>query len=33
MVDADMRAAGLEPVGEGDALLEDLFPDRWWRAD
>jgi GDPmannose 4,6-dehydratase len=33
MVDADMRAAGLEPVGEGDTLLEDLFPDRWWRAD
>ena len=33
MVDADMRAAGLEPVGEGDALLDDIFPDRWWRAD
>jgi GDPmannose 4,6-dehydratase len=33
MVDADMRAAGLEPIGEGDALLARLFPNRWWGAD
>ena len=33
MMDADMRALGLEPVGEGDALLEHVFPDRWWHAD
>jgi GDPmannose 4,6-dehydratase len=33
MVDADMRAAGLEPVGEGDKLLKRLFPKRWWGAD
>ena len=33
MVDADMRAAGLEPVGEGDRLLEKKFPKRWWGAD
>ena len=33
MVDADMRAAGLEPVGEGDRLLAKKFPDRWWKAD
>lgn len=33
MVDADLRAAGLEPVGEGDNILEKKFPDRWWRAD
>ncbi len=33
MVDADMRAAGLKPVGEGDKLLEKKFADRWWKAD
>ena len=30
MVDADMRAAGLEPIGEGDNELKKAFPDRWW---
>ncbi len=33
MVDADTRKLGLEPVGEGDRVLERAFPDRWWRAD
>lgn len=33
MVDADMRAAGLDPVGEGDRILEEKFPDRWWIKD
>lgn len=33
MVDADMRASGLDPIGQGDALLEEKFPDRWWRTD
>ena len=33
MVDADMKDAGLEPVGEGDGILEKKFPDRWWGAD
>ncbi|MCU0853218.1 MAG: GDP-mannose 4,6-dehydratase [Thermoplasmata archaeon] len=33
MVDADMRAAGLKPIGEGDKLLQKKFPDRWWKAD
>ena len=33
MVDADMRASGLEPVGDGDALLKSKFPDMWWEAD
>lgn len=33
MVDADMRAAGLEPIGEGDAFLRKHFPNRWWKAD
>jgi GDPmannose 4,6-dehydratase len=33
MVDADMRAVGLEPIGEGDRILEEKFLKRWWRAD
>lgn len=33
MVDADMRAAGLTPIGEGDAILAKKFPERWWRVD
>lgn len=33
MVDADMRAAGLEPVGEGDAIIRRCFPDKWWTGD
>lgn len=33
MIDADMRAAGLKPVGEGDKILKETFPDRWWQID
>lgn len=33
MVDADMRAIGLNPVGEGDAVLQKEFPERWWKKD
>jgi GDPmannose 4,6-dehydratase len=33
MVDADMRAAGLKPIGEGDKILHNKFPNRWWKAD
>jgi len=33
LVDADMRAAGLKPIGEGDRALAKMFPDRWWDAD
>jgi len=33
MVDADMRKAGLKPIGEGDTLLKNTFPDRWWKTD
>ena len=33
MVDADMRAAGLDPIGEGDEVLRKKFPDRWWEGD
>ncbi len=33
MVDADMNAAGLKPVGEGYAILEKEFHNRWWKKD
>lgn len=33
MMDADMRAAGLEAIGEGDEILEKKFPNRWWGVD
>jgi len=33
MVDADMRKMGLEPVGEGDTILREKFPQRWWGVD
>ena len=33
MVDADMRAVGLEPIGEGDEILEKKFLNRWWAVD
>ena len=33
MVDADMRLIGLEPIGEGDKILKEKFPQRWWKVD
>jgi GDPmannose 4,6-dehydratase len=33
MVDADMRAIGLEPIGEGDKILSKKFPNKWWMVD
>lgn len=33
MIDADMRKAGLKPIGEGDQILKDKFPHRWWKVD
>ena len=33
MVDADMRSAGLRPIGEGDNILRGKFPNRWWNSD
>lgn len=33
MVDADLRAAGLDPIGEGDEILDRIYPERWWKAD
>jgi GDPmannose 4,6-dehydratase len=33
MVDADLRAAGLEAPGEGDERLAKIFPDKWWSGN
>jgi len=33
MMDADMRAVGIAPVGEGDLLLQKFYPDKWWSVD
>ncbi|MDD3296699.1 MAG: GDP-mannose 4,6-dehydratase [Candidatus Omnitrophica bacterium] len=33
MVDADMRAEGLKPIGEGDKILKEKMPHRWWMED
>ena len=33
MMDADMRAIGLAPVGEGDKILQKAFPKKWWKQD
>jgi len=33
MVDADMRKAGLKPIGEGDKFIAKQFPNRWWLID
>lgn len=33
MTDADMKARGLEPIGEGDEIVEKKFPNRWWGVD
>jgi len=33
MVDADMRAFGLKPIGEGDKIIKEKFPGRWWKVD
>ncbi len=33
MVDADLRKVGLEAIGEGDEIIANKFPGRWWRKD
>lgn len=30
LVDAEMRRLGVKPIGDGDAALENAYPDRWW---
>jgi len=33
MVDSDMRAIGLKPIGEGDKILKKKFSSKWWAKD
>lgn len=33
MIDADLRAAGIEVPGEGDAIIAKKFPKKWWKGD
>jgi len=33
MVDADLRAIGLKPIGESDKILKEKFPNKWWKKD
>jgi len=33
MMDADMRKLGLDSPGKGDKVLNEKFPDRWWKVD
>ena len=33
MIDADMRAIGLNAIGDGDDILRKRFPKRWWAVD
>ena len=33
MIDSDFREIGLTPPGEGDKILEETFPNRWWKVD
>jgi len=33
MIDADMRTIGLKPIGEGDKILSQKFPKKWWKVD
>ncbi|MBP1711220.1 MAG: GDP-mannose 4,6-dehydratase [Deltaproteobacteria bacterium] len=33
MIDADLRTAGLDAPGEGDAIIAEKFPIKWWNRD
>jgi GDPmannose 4,6-dehydratase len=33
MMDADLRASGQKPIGEGDAIIRRKFPNKWWQGD
>lgn len=33
MLDADLRANGVTPPGEGDAIIAKKFPHKWWKGD
>lgn len=33
MVDADMRKLGIDPIGEGDKIISQKYPHKWWKFD
>ncbi len=33
MIDGDFKELGLIPPGEGDKILKEKFPNRWWKID
>jgi GDPmannose 4,6-dehydratase len=33
MIDADMKASGMKPIGEGEETIAKKFPSRWWNSD
>lgn len=33
MIDSDFRENNLTPPGEGDKIIKDRFPNRWWKED
>jgi len=33
MIDSDFRELGLTPPGEGDRILKEKFPNKWWKVD
>jgi GDPmannose 4,6-dehydratase len=33
MIDADMRKAGLKPIGYGDKIIAKMFKNKWWKGD
>lgn len=33
MVDADLRKLNLLPIGQGETILNEKFPNKWWSVD
>ena len=33
LVDSDMRSMNLSPISEGDEIIKNKFPNRWWLVD
>ena len=33
MIDSDFRKLGIESPGEGDRIIKEKFPNRWWKID
>lgn len=33
MIDAEMRMANMQSLGEGDRIIREKFPNKWWNLD